>query len=71
MENKTEKKSFVAKPKILVKLGEITINEGVNVSDIIFFNGRRHVQLAKKAGEENCYDIFGEDIPVEDGTGSN
>ena len=44
MENKTEKKSFVAKPKILVKLGEITINEGVNVSDIIFFNGRSYIR---------------------------
>lgn len=70
MENKTEKKNFVAKPRILVKLGEIRVEPGVSVSDIIFFNGRRHVQLASR-GNEGEYDIFGEDIKTEDGTSSN
>ena len=43
-----EKKEFKKRtPRILEKIGEIKLEPGVPVDDVIFFNGKRQIQLRK------------------------
>lgn len=56
-ENKViTKDSKQIKPTFLKKAGSITLYDGVDPCDVIFFHGRKNVQLAKINNNE--YDIY-------------
>lgn len=53
-----EKKEFKRRSRVLSKLGEIKLEPGIKVDDVIFFNGRRNIQVEEIG--DNSYRILGE-----------
>ena len=44
------------KTRFLKRIGELTLSEGVNVDDVIFFRGKHHIEIEKN--DDNSYTLY-------------